>query len=898
MKNIKGKYLILSFLTVFLLSLCSIINAQLVSQGTIRGIAEDETGARLPGVTVSVTSTSLVGKRIYITGKSGIFRLDALTPGVYEITLELEGFTTIKRGGIIVSPKKITSLQFILKLAAVEEIITVTAESPTVDTRATTVKHDYTAQFLNDIPERRGPGEDLLAMAPTGTYYSFAGGSVSGISWQVDGVDTSDTDMGTQFPFFNVDYIQETEVITWGAMPEYGKFTTAIFNVVTKSGGTEYHGEGNFFYRHKKFFGENHKKVQEEFPSFSITPFELKKYVDFSFNIGGPIKRNKVHFFFSYYQLFDDRIPAGNVEVQTDHSKRGLEKLTFQLGEKDRVNAALMFDNFPVTGRAPAGTQDKNAYCEEQSWTFNPMATWQHVFNQNTLLEVRFMGYYGYYNLEPRNNLPCIFDLATGLLSQSYWYYMHNGRGSSEIHADLSYFSDQWAGTHDFKVGVHFQDGYAHTIFSYGVNEFGTPAYYYAWEGSIVLVKSRAPSDLSHYYQPLTIYAQDSWVIKDKLTINGGIRLDKTRGGLRGENVWIRYTDISPRIGVSYELTPDGKTVVRAAYGRYYEIPHTGTFVFKDEPPVYYYFWNGVGDWQQYAVDDPASTINLDPNLNNHFADMYTIGLERELIPDLSVSIHYNHRVDKQVFGGEDHLAQWAPFTAADPMTNRSFTMYYQTNLGMNDRWLINNDKLHMAYNGMDLVLRKRFSNNCQMIASLTYQLSKGNYGMGMAPGGWWGGAIDLGDDPNDFINAEGKATGFLSPHPIIFKLQGSYRFSKPIDFNFGWTYEYVTGYYDTRFLWVEAPNGEWYSVLAEERGSYQHEAWNLLDIRLEKKFKLPGSLRGIKDAGEIGIICDIFNLFNDDCIILRRMSTGSLYLTPRRLVDPRGLRLGIRWIF
>jgi hypothetical protein len=267
-------------------------------------------------------------------------------------------------------------------------------------------------------------------------------------------------------------------------------------------------------------------------------------------------------------------------------------------------------------------------------------------------------------------------------------------------------------------------------------------------------------------------------------------------------------------------------------------------------------------------------------------------------MPDLSVSIQYNHREDKQIFGGENKTALWAPFTATDTVTGQTFTMYYQTNLGENDKWLINNDELHMKYNGVDFIMRKRFSNNWQMMASLTYQLSKGNYNLDYGPGGSWSTAIDLADDPNDFINAEGKAGGSRSPMPLIFKLQGSYRIPKPIDASIGWIYEYVKQYYDTRTISVYAPNGIRYTVLAEERGSYENEAWNLMDIRIEKKFKLPGSLGGIKDAGELGVMLDIFNVFNDDCITLRRMTTGSLYLTPRRLVTPRGLRLGVRWIF
>jgi hypothetical protein len=893
----RNKNIILVLALICLLALWSLASAQQVSQGTIRGIVEDETGARLPGVTVTVTGTALVeAERVFITEQSGIFRFPALTPGVYTITLELQGFNTIKREGIIVSPKKTVSLNFTMKIATVEEVITVTAESPTVDTKTTTSKQDYTAEFLNDIPERRGTGSDVMNLAPTGTSYSFAGGGVSSISWQMDGVDVSDPDMSTQWTFFSVDAMQETEVITWGAMPEFGKFSGAIFNVVTKSGTTEFHGEGNFFYRNKSFFGENTEKVQEQYPDFSITPFELKKYYDFSFNIGGPLIKNKLHFFSNFYQLYNDRIPSGNVEVATDHSRRWLTKLSFIFGKKDRFSFSYYYDGYPVTGRVwPDGTKDPNAYCEEPSWGWNMQPVWQHVFSQRAMLEVRYMHFWGFYDLVPRNNLPAIYDLATGDLSQSYWYYMHNGRGNRELHVDYSYFADQWAGTHDFKVGVHYQDAYTHTKVRYGQNEFGDYVYYWAWEGVIYYSIQRQPTDLTHYYRPLTFYAQDSWVIGDRFTINGGVRIDKTSGGKRGGTEWVNYTDIAPRIGASYELTKDGKTVVRASFGRYFESPHTGTYAFKDESPTYYGYVLAPGVFDVYEVWDPSSTANIDPNLKNHYADMFSFGIERELFPDLSVSVQYNHREDKRIFGGEDRVAQWAPFSAVDPVTGNTITLYYQTNLGENDRWLINNDKLHMKYDGVDIIVRKRFRNNWQLMANLTIQRSKGNYDLGYGPGGYAPYAIELANDPNDFINAEGNALG---TNPIIFKLQGSYRFPKPFDFLIGWTYEYLAGEYDTRTWAVQAPNWTRYTILAEPRGSYQNESRSILDLRLEKKIKLPGSIGGMKDAGELGIILDIFNVFNEDTITSRRMQTGSLYLYPRSLVTPRGLRLGVRWLF
>ena len=885
---------------IFVMSFCYLAYGQLAVQGTIVGIVEDETGARLPGVTVTLRSTALITEQVYVSSETGVFRAAALTSGVYEITLELEGFSTLVRSGIIVSPKTTVSLTLSMKIAPVTEVITVTGESPTVDTKSTTAKVDYTAEFLNSIPERRGTGSDILAISPgvTAGGDSVAGGSWSGQSWQIDGVDTSDPDMGTQFPFINVDYLQETEVISWGAPAEFGKYSGGIFNVVTKSGTTEYHGEGNFFYKNNSFFGKNIEKVQEQFPDFTVTPYEQKKYYDFSFNIGGPFIRNKVHFFFSYYQLVNDRIRSGNVEVTTDHSRRGVEKISMQFGEKDRVMGAVMWDNYPITGRAPAGTLDPNAYCEEPSWTIDPMATWQHIFSPNSLLEVRYMGYYGYYDLVPRNDLPVIYDWSTGNISQSYWYYMHNGRGSSEVKADYSYYAEEWAGTHDFKVGVHYQNAYMNTILKYGLDEFGQPAYYYADEGEIVQVKLRDWYDHTWANRLMTVYGQDAWTIKDRLTVNYGLRVDKTTGGLRGGSDWIHYTDIAPRVGASYDLTGDGKTLLKASWGRYYEAPHCSTYSFKDEPATYYAEYIAPGVYDIYDVDDPAVNFNIDPDLKNHYAEMMNIGFERELFPDVGVTVRYNHRLDKQVFGGENRLAEWAPFSVVDYF-GVSHDMWYQTNVGENDRWVINDPTkygdLHMTYDGVDIILTKRYSNNWQMTAAFTWQQSKGNYYLGGAAGGWGLDAVNLGDDPNDFINAEGK-----SGHndPLVFRLQGSYRLPAPIDALFGWTYEYMTGYYEEPYQSLRAPNGLRYLILVEPRGSFQHESRNVLDLRLEKRFKLPGSFAGLKESGELGIIADIFNIFNEDTITSRRMAAGSQYLTPRRVLSPREFRLGVRWIF
>ncbi|MCD6451610.1 MAG: carboxypeptidase regulatory-like domain-containing protein, partial [Acidobacteria bacterium] len=152
-----SKKLLWVVMVVFALGLTATAFAQSsVQTGNLNGTVKDETGAVLPGVTVTITSPAMIVPQLVTqTDEHGFFRFPAIPPGVYQVKFELEGFATLVRKGIVVSLGKTTTLNVTMKVAAVAETITVTGESPVVDKQSTTISVNFTTDLLRHLPSTR-----------------------------------------------------------------------------------------------------------------------------------------------------------------------------------------------------------------------------------------------------------------------------------------------------------------------------------------------------------------------------------------------------------------------------------------------------------------------------------------------------------------------------------------------------------------------------------------------------------------------------------------------------------------------------------------------------------------------------------------------------------------------
>src|SRR4030043_490648 len=246
MKDQKGVLSCAVFFFVFLLMLPSFSNAQRLT-GNIKGTIMDETGAPLPGVTVELSSPELMGGiHAQTSDDKGLYRFVNLPPGVYKIVFSLEGFQKIERINVKVSVRGTITEDIILKQATLEESVTVKAQSPVVDVTNSGLSTNYDRDLLEKIPSGRFSFLDVVQPTPGiitesgdggASLMSAFGSNNESNSFQIDGLDITNPRMGDTYIFPNQDLFIEVEVSGIGAPAEYGSFTGAVVNIVTKSGG-------------------------------------------------------------------------------------------------------------------------------------------------------------------------------------------------------------------------------------------------------------------------------------------------------------------------------------------------------------------------------------------------------------------------------------------------------------------------------------------------------------------------------------------------------------------------------------------------------------------------------------------------------------------------------------
>src|SRR6185295_2213944 len=235
---------------VLLLAVAAAAAAQ--TTGSIVGRVTDEAGGVLPGATVEAKSPSLQGSRTAVTDGTGAYRLELLLPGEYTVVFSLDGFATQSHEGIAVGLDRVTTLNASLRAAATGQI-TVTSDAPVIDTTSTSLGSNLDDRAIRTLPTARNysavvqitPGvstdanpEDR-AQSDIAVYGSTGAENV----YYIDGVNTTGAEYGFQGKELNFEFIQAVDVKTGGYEAELGRSTGGIINVITKSGGNEFHGD-------------------------------------------------------------------------------------------------------------------------------------------------------------------------------------------------------------------------------------------------------------------------------------------------------------------------------------------------------------------------------------------------------------------------------------------------------------------------------------------------------------------------------------------------------------------------------------------------------------------------------------------------------------------------------
>jgi len=928
-------------LAVLALALLAVPLAAQTLTGSIGGIITDEQGGALPGV--SVTLTSKTGVRSTTTGTDGAYRFQGLDPGAYDVQAEMGGFRPLKRESIAVAVGKTATVDFTLKVGGVTESLDVVGEAPVVDVTSSATNTQLSQDMLFNMPIRYGNvATNLLNYSPGingGSAYGGDASSANGLL--IDGVDTRDPSGGTAWTFYNYNIVEEVDVVGLGAPAEYGAFTGAIVNTITKSGGNRYAGLFDIVYTKSSLAGENvTSDITKANPSLG-DPAKILNYTDLTTQISGPLIKDKLFFFASAQRYHQKQDPTGPRTVRDEVSPRLNFKLTYQPSANNTFTGHLQYDAYNIIGRngvsALVATDDLTN--QEDAPEYVWLAQWRHLFGSKTFSEVKYTGWWGFYDLNPKIQAPSHNDGETGLYSVSQGWFYYADRGRHQVNASVSHFADKW-GKHDLKFGVEIErsktrDRYGYMNNTYYYDYGGKPYYAYGYGYDINGRNHRA-----------SVYAQDSWHAGDRLTVNAGARLDHVSGGAPGLDAVYTNTNIAPRLGFAFDVTGDHKTVLKGNYSQYYE----GIFndIYKVATPGYQprITWDMSGcpaygpqgptasyscplnDRNQVGTTNPPAA-SIDPNIKHPRVDEFSAGLERAIGQDVRFGVTGIWRENKNFIGNVLPQARWQLVTGTSASTPdfpaHPLNYYRWTNRSASQGTLLvtNPDGFqyldasgnvlgtldaHRSYKALMFVLTKNYSHRWRGNLSYVYSRSRGT--IDNRSESTYGPSRFYETPTLALVNADGRSA---NDRPNELKLMLGVQVPK-VEIAVNGYFRSISGATYTPYQQLTSSQtgfSSYYGSTAGRRpfleplGSRRLPTENILDLRFEKIFAIGAS------KNRIAVYVDTTNLFNKSLVtdVLRRVPSTAvatapgetatvLFASPAAVIAPRQTILGARWSF
>jgi hypothetical protein len=281
------------------------------TRGSIEGVVKDASGAVLPGATVEARSPSLVGVQSTNSDANGVYRFPSLSPGIYEVSATLSGFTTKKVADIQLNLGQTLKVDFALPIAGVTESVQVTAESPLIDVKGNAASVSIQADVIDRIPKGRDFTSVINSAPGTSANESRGGGtmidgsSASENRFIVDGLDTTNLRTGSSSSDVPVDFLEQVQVKSSGYNAEYRAATGGVVSAITKSGSNAFHGSAGSYYANNKYLGDIRRSLRLNptnnlLAEYITTPRDKGYNYDPIFDIGGPVFRDKVWFYAGY----------------------------------------------------------------------------------------------------------------------------------------------------------------------------------------------------------------------------------------------------------------------------------------------------------------------------------------------------------------------------------------------------------------------------------------------------------------------------------------------------------------------------------------------------------------------------------------------------------------------
>lgn len=937
-------------LAALLLVAPALVSAQSFS-GVVAGVVKDDQGGVLPGVAVQLVGKT--GARDATTDSTGAYRFNAVDPGVYAVSVALSGFQAQRRDNIVVSVGRQSTVDFGLKVGGLTDAVDVMGEAPVVDVTSSSTQNNLSQDLLYNMPIRQGnAATNLLNFAPGINNQSAYGGDASSANGLlIDGVDTRDPSGGTAWTFFNFNIVEEVEVVGVGAPAEYGSFTGAVVNTITKSGGNRFAGLFDMTYTNSDLAGKNVNAGAIKINPALGESAKTRKFTDFTTQFGGPLIKDKLFFFTSAQRYHLNQDPAGPVTVRDEVSPRLNFKLNYKQSASNNFMGQIQYDQYNIIGRAGVSALVANDDLTNQEdapeWVW--LGQWRHIFGSKTFSEVKYTGWWGFFDLNPKVKAPGHFDGAKNQYSVSQGWSYAGDRGRHQMNAALSHFADGF-GKHDLKFGIEVERSKTRDRYGYANN-----TYYYDYGGQPYYAYGYG-YDISGRNKKFAAYAQDAWHVNDRLTLNLGLRMDKVAGGAPGADAVYSNTSIAPRLGFAFDPAGDTKTVLKGSYSQYYE----GIFndIYKQATPGFQdrISWDMSG-CPAYGPNGPTASYScplsrrhevnrikapiatIDPNIKHPRVDEFSFGFERALRSNVRFSATGILRDNKNFIGQVLPTARWARVNATTPAPNGRNLVYPATPYSYfrwtnraasaNSVFITNPDGFsyldasggvlgtldaYRRYKGLMLVLSKGYSNRWRAQVSYVYSQTKGT--INNASEATYGVSSFYASPTQSLINADGHASndrthevkamiGVQIPKAEVavnayFRSVSGGTYTPFVQLS-GTAVGYsATGYY------FGGSTGR--RPALESRGARRLDTQNILDLRLEKIFDIRGGHR-------LSVYSDILNALNTDTVSAVFTNVGGTTVFnpapaavgsttsvpfggPASILSPRQIQIGARWSF
>jgi hypothetical protein len=893
--------------------------------GEIIGRVTDDSGAILPGVTVTLRGAGVAGAPTTVTSEGGIYRFPVLPPGTYELEFALSGFATLKREGIPVAVGGTVELDVRMGLGSLEESVTVTGESPVVNVSTAQVSTAYNKEWVQNAPLRRFSYFDLIMSAPGISQTSQVGSSTSATSlgsstnenqYQIDGTDISAT------PWPNTDAVEEVEVLQLGASAEYGNVQGAVFNIVTRQGSNTFHGDANIYFQHDRLTARNTTDAFDQ-----GRPYNLAEHRDASVQMSGPFIKDRFWFFGSLqnHRIYDSQPGVDPRFPSKSDARRVFWKFNYNITPNHRILHGYHDDFYWIPG-IPSQFTAPSTVSLSHGHNPTPNLVYTGVLSNKTLFEGRFSGFWLQASDDANDpDSPIIgtrfedqdTNLITGAISA--WAETRSWRWG--VQGKLSRYVENFAGgSHDVKVGLQYHThgnsaliGNNDTILTYG----NTP-------GRLATGTTQLPFYRGTEARWWGSYIDDTYRLGDRVVLNMGVRYDFSvasypsfpfldqlgrptgRMSEPNDNVY-DYAVVSPRFGINYKLFEG--TAVKAHYGRYYSaIERDYAAIVPSTTPVFNFTIDPAGNRINFTTTR-ATSLRVDPNRKPPYSDQFIVQAEHEVITNLGVQVNYVHKRGEDFPGWEDIAGQYVQVPYVDTVgidaSGQTFNLWRLVSPASDRVFRLTTPRgpdgrgLYTRYQGVTMTATKRMSNNWQGVISLVLSKAEGRISSSArtSPAGAQSSAAgtfgQTAAGPNDWVNTEGRLIG---DKPVVAKASIVYRL--PWDSLVALNAQHQTGRLWSRQI---RPAGLGFPAapiinMEANTGERRVEDVDIVDLRIHKEFNLARS------SSRIGVFLDVLNLTNSNHSENVGSQLGTAAVTafgvPTRLYLPRRLQLGakLRW--